>query len=118
MVSQTDGEVGTVQERHEQMIEEFRKQERARDLLRELERRLDPKRDDGSGLEDHLTELERLAGSFREPRMARRLIESAVGSARAREASKSGSDVSRSRSAIEGRISTLRGVLSRESSGG
>lgn len=107
-----------MQERHEQMTEELRKQERARDLLREVERRLDPKRDDSSGLEDHLTELERLAGSFPEPHMARLLIESAVGSARAREASKSGSDVSRSRSAIEGRISTLRGVLSRESSDG
>jgi hypothetical protein len=62
------------------------------------------------------TNLERLAGSFPEGHMARLLIESAVGSARMRDARKAGSEVSRSRSAIEGSISTPRGSLSRESS--
>jgi hypothetical protein len=103
-----------MQERREQMVEELRKQEQARDLLREVEGRL--KGEDSPEVEDHLTRLERLAGSFPEGHMARLLIESAVGSARARDARKAGSDVSRSRSAIEGEISTLHGALSRESS--
>ena len=104
-----------MQEQREQMIEELRKQEQARDLLTELERRL--KGEDRPQLEDHLTQLERLAESLPEAHMARLLIESAVGSVRAREARKSGSDVSRARSAIEGRIMTLRGSLSSGSSG-
>lgn len=105
-----------MQER-EQMVEELRKQEQARDLLREAERRLGPKGPDSPELEDQLTQLERLAESLPEDHMARLLIESAVGSARGREARKSGSDISRARSAIEGRISTLRGALSSGSSG-
>jgi hypothetical protein len=103
-----------MQERREQMVEELRKLEQARDLLRDLEGRL--KGEDRPEVEDHLTRLERLAGSFPEGHMARLLIESAAGSVRARDARKAGSEVSRSRSAIEGRISTLRGYLSRESS--
>ena len=101
-----------MQDRREQMIEELRKEEQARDLLREVEGRL---RGDDPQLEDHLRRLERLAESFPEGHMARLLIESAVGSARARDAVKAGADVSRSRSAIEGEILTLRGVLNRES---
>ena len=104
------------QEQREQMIEELRKHEQARDLLRELEGRL--KGADRPEVEDHLTRLERLAESLPEGHMARLLIESAVGSVRARDARKAGSDVSRSRSGMEGRISTLRGSLSRKSSGG
>jgi hypothetical protein len=96
----------------EQMIEELRKQVQARDLLREVEGRL--KAEDPE-LEDHLTRLERLAESFPEGHMVRLLIESAVGSARARDAIKASAEVSRSRSAIEGEISTLRGVLNRDS---
>ncbi len=106
-----------MEERREQMVEELRKQEQARDLLREVERRLNPKGEDNQDVEDHLNRLERLAGSFPEDHMARLLIESAVGSARTYRASKAGSDVSRSRSAIEGRISTLRGSLEYGSSG-
>ncbi len=106
-----------MQER-EQMVEELRKQEQARDLLREVERRLGPKGPDRPELEDQLTQLERLAESLPEAHMARLLIESAVGSARAHRASKAGSDVSRARSAIEGRISTLRGSLRSGSAGG
>jgi hypothetical protein len=96
------------QEQREQMIEELRKLEQARDLLREVEGRL--RGGDSSEVEDHLG---RLAGSWPEGHMARLVIESAVGSARARKAY---SDVSRSRSTIEGEISTLRGLVNRESS--
>ena len=100
-----------MQERREQLAEELRKSERARDLLRELERRL--KEEDRPDLERHLTQLDRLAQSLPEPHSVRLLIESAVGSARAHRARKAGSDVSRSRSVIEGRISTLGGTISR-----
>ena len=89
-----------MQGRREQIIEELRKQEQARNLLRELERRL--KEEERPELEEHLARLERLGESLPEGHMARLLIESAVGSARARDASKSGSDVSRCRPAIEG----------------
>ena len=101
-------------ERHEQMIEELRKQEEVRDLLRDLERRLGGADNPEASLEDRLRRLERLAGSFPEGHMARLLIESAVSSVRVRDVRRAGSDVSRSHSAIEGRISTLRGSLSRE----
>ena len=114
MATRTDREVGTVQDRLEQMTEELRKLEEARDLLREVEGRL--RRGGGPEVEDRLTRLERLAGSWPEGHMARLLVESAVGSARAYRAGKAYSDVSRSRSAIEGEISTLRGEVNRESS--
>ena len=109
--AQTDGEVTAMQGRREQLIEELRKSEQARDLLRELERRL--KGEDRPDLERHLTQLDGLAEGLPEPHSVRLLIESAVGSARARGARKAGSDVSRSRSVIEGRISTLGGTISR-----
>jgi hypothetical protein len=48
--------------------------------------------------------------------MARLLMETAVGNTRAHRAGKAFSGVSRSHSALEGEISTLRGVLNRESS--
>jgi hypothetical protein len=102
------------QERREQMTEELRKLEQARDLLREVEGRL--RGGDSSEVEDHLGRLERLAGSWPEGHMARLVIESAVGSARTHRAGKAYSDVSRSRSTIEGEISTLRGLVNRESS--
>jgi hypothetical protein len=102
------------QEQRDQMTEELRKLEQARDLLREVEGRL--RGGDSSAVEDHLTRLERLAGSWPEGHTARLVIESAVGSARARRAGKAYSDVSRSRSTIEGEISTLRGLVNRESS--
>jgi hypothetical protein len=91
----------------EQMLEELRKAEQARDLLKELERRL---AGGNTELEGLLTQLERVAQSLPEPDPIRLLIESAVGSARMRDAIKAGSDVSRSRSSIEGEISTLRGA--------
>jgi uncharacterized protein HemY len=99
------------QERREQLVEELRKSEQARDLLKELERRL--KEEDRPDLEHQLTQLDELAQSLPEPHSVRLLVESAVGSARAHRAPKAGSNVSRSRSVIEGRISTLGGIITR-----
>jgi hypothetical protein len=106
LVTQIDREVKAMPPR-EQMLEELRKAEQARDLLKELERRL---AGGNTELEGLLTQLERVAQSLPEPDPIRLLIESAVGSARMRDAIKAGSDVSRSRSSIEGEISTLRGA--------
>lgn len=101
-----------MQQRREQLVEEIRTAERGRDLLAGLEQRLKEK--DRSDLEDHLARLERLAESLPEGHTVRLLVESAVGSARARGAGYAGSSASRSRSKIEGRLSTLRGSLSRQ----
>ena len=101
-----------MQERREQMAERLRNAEQARDLLTELERRL--KREDGPELESLLSQLDRLAQPLPEADRIRWFIESAAGSARAGRAGKSGTEVSRSRSAVEGEISTLRGTLDRE----
>jgi hypothetical protein len=95
--------------RHERLVEEIRIAERARELLAGLERRL--KERDRSDLEEHLGQLEWLAGSLPEAHTVRLLVESAVRSARARGAGYAGSAASRSRSKTEGRISTLRGLL-------
>ena len=101
-----------MQKRREQMAERLRNAEQARDILTELERRL--KRKDGPELERLLSQLERLAEPLPEADRIRWFIESAAGSARAGRAGKAGTEVSRSRSAIEGAISTLRGTLERE----
>jgi hypothetical protein len=93
----------------EQMIEELRKAEQARDLLSEAERRLASGED--TEPEGPLRQLEQLAQSLPEADPIRLLIESAVGAARTRSSIKAGSDVSRSRSAIEGEISSLRGAI-------
>jgi len=100
-----------MQDRNEQLAERLRTAERARDLLVDLERRL--KDQDDPELERLLAQLDRVAGSLPEADRVRWFVESAAGSARARDARKSGTDVSRSRSAIEGEISTLRGTLRR-----
>jgi hypothetical protein len=110
-VTITNPEAGVVQERREQLVEEIRIAERARDLLAGLERRLKDR--DRSDLEEHLGYLEQLAGSLPEAHPVRLLAESAVRSARARGAGYAGSAASRSRSKTEGRLSTLRGSLSR-----
>jgi hypothetical protein len=110
-VAITDREAGAVHERREQLEEEIRTAERARDLLAGLERRL--KERDRSDLEEHLGHLERLAGSLPEAHTVRLLVESAIRSARTRGAGYAGSAASRSRSKTAGRISTLRGSLSR-----
>jgi hypothetical protein len=100
-----------VHEQRERLVGEIRTAERARDLLAGLERRL--KERDRSDLEEHLGHLERLAESLPEAHPVRLLVESAVGTARARGAGYAGSAASRSRSKTEGRLSTLRGSLSR-----
>jgi hypothetical protein len=92
----------------EQILEELRDAEQARDLLSEVERRL--ARGD-SQLGDLLTQLEQLAQSYPETHSTGLLVKSAVESARTRDSIKAGSDVSRPRSAIEGEISTLRGAI-------
>jgi hypothetical protein len=92
----------------EQMLEELRKAEQARDLMSEVERRLSAGNTD---LENLLRQLEQLGQSLPESDPIRLLIEDAVGAARTRDSIKAGSDVSRSRSAIEGEISSLRGAI-------
>jgi len=107
----TNREAGAVHERREQLVEEIRTAERARELLVGLERRL--KQRERKDLEEHLGHLERLAGSLPEAHPVRLLVESAVRSARTRGAGYAGSAASRSRSKTEGRLSTLRDSLSR-----
>jgi hypothetical protein len=89
-----------MEQRREQLVEEIRIAERARDLLAGLERRL--KERDRSNLEKLLGRLERLAGSLPEAHTVRLLAEEAVRSARTRGAGYVGSAVSRSRSKTEG----------------
>jgi hypothetical protein len=101
-----------VHERREQLVEEIRIAGRGRDLLAGLERRL--KERDRSDLEEHLGHLERLAGSLPEAHTVRLLVESAIRSAKTRGAGYAGSAASRSRSKTAGRISQLRGLLSRQ----
>ena len=89
-----------MEQRRELLVEEIRIAERARGLLAGLERRL--KETDRSDLEEHLGQLERLAGSLPEAHSVRLLAESAVGSARVRGAGYAGSAASRSRSKTRG----------------
>ncbi len=98
-----------MEERRGQLVERLRNAEQARDLLRELERLL--KEADRPELERTLEQLDRLAQPLPEADRIRWFIESAVGSARADRSAKAGTDVSRSRSAIEGELSTLRGTI-------
>jgi hypothetical protein len=104
----TDREVADMSVPLEQMLEELRKAEQARDLLSEVERRLSAGNAD---LENLLGQLEQLGESLGESDPIRLLIEEAVGAARTGDSIKAGSDVSRSRSAIEGEISSLQGAI-------
>ena len=93
----------------QQMLEELRIAEHSRDLMSELERRLSAGNTD---LENLLRQLEQLGQSLPESDPIRLLIEDAVGAARrTRDSIKAGSDVSRSRVAIEGEISSLQGAI-------
>lgn len=91
-----------MQEQREHLLEELRKAEQARDLLRALELHLTDQ--DTSKLEGHVRQLEQLAQSLPDAHIVRLVIESAL------EPSNVGS-VSRARSAIEGEVSTLQGAL-------
>jgi hypothetical protein len=104
----TNREVGDMSVPPQQMLEELRKAEHSRDLLGELERRLSAGNTD---LENLLRQLEQLRQSLPESDPIRLLIEDAVGAARTRDSIKAGSDVSRSRSALEGEISSLQGAI-------
>ena len=110
-MARTDREASAVHEQREQLVEEIRTAERARGLLAGLERRL--KERERSDLEEYLGHLERLAGSLPEAHTVRLLVEGAVMDARTRGAGYAGSAASRSRSKTEGRLSWLRGALSR-----
>jgi len=99
------------EEWREQLVEEIRTAERALELLAGLERRL--KERNRSELEEHLGHLEGLAGSLPEAHPVRLWVEGAVRDARAHGSGYAGSAASRSRSKTEGRLSTLRGSLSR-----
>jgi hypothetical protein len=112
MDTRPDGGDDAMEQRRERLVEELRKAERARELLAGLERHL--KNGDRVDLENHLRQLDRLAGSLPEGDIVRLLVENAAGHARARGAGKAGSVASRSRSRTEGRISTLREILDRE----
>jgi hypothetical protein len=104
----TDREVADMSVPLEQMLEELRKAEQAQALLSEVERRLSAGNAD---LENLLGQLEQLGESLGESDPIRLLIEEAVGAARSGDSIKAGSDVSRSRSAIEGEISSLQGAI-------
>ena len=101
-----------MEQRHERLVEEIRMAERALELLAGLEWRL--KNRDRADLENHLRQLDRLARSLPEGHVVRLVVENAAAHARTRDVGKAGSVVSRSRSKIEGRISTLRGILDRQ----
>ena len=92
----------------EEMVQELRKVEQAHELLSEVEPRL---AGGNTGLEEPLRQLERLGRSLSEADSIRLLIESAVGSARTCSPIKAGSKVAKSRSAIGGEISSLRGTI-------
>lgn len=100
-----------MEERRGQLVERLHQAGQARDLLRELERLL--REEDNPEMERTLERLDRLARSLPEADRIRWFIESAAGSARSDRSAKAGTDVSRSRSAIEGELSTLRGTLDR-----
>jgi hypothetical protein len=104
----TDREVADMSVPLQQMLEELGKAEQAQALLSEVERRLSA---GNANLENLLGQLEQLGESLGESGPIRLLIEEAVGAARTRDSIKAGSDVSRSRSAIEGEISSLRGAI-------
>jgi hypothetical protein len=112
MDTRPDGRDDAIEQRREWLVEEPRTAERARELLAGLEWHL--KNRDRVDLENHLRQMDRLAGCLPEGHIVRLLVESAAGHARARGAGKAGSVASRSRSKTEGRISTLRGILGRE----
>ena len=91
-----------MQQRREQLLEELRIAEQARDLLSVLEQNLS----EGKGPEfaAHVRRLEQLAQSLPEAHIVRLVIESALGPSEV-------GNVSRARSAVEGEISTLQGAL-------
>jgi hypothetical protein len=91
-----------MQELREQRLQELRKAAQARELLSELECLL--KEENHPGLGRCLRQLKQLARSLPEGHIVRLLIESALRPERV-------GSVRRARSALEGKVSTLRGAL-------
>ena len=91
-----------MQQRRDQLLEELRRAEQARDLLRELEHNLSEEK--GPEFARRVRQLEQLAQSLPEAHIVRLVIESALGPSEV-------GNVSRARSAVEGDISTLQGAL-------
>jgi hypothetical protein len=91
-----------MQQRREQLLEELRRAEQARDLLSVLEHNLSKEK--SPELASHVRRLEQLAQTLPEAHIVRLVIESALGPSEV-------GNVSRARSAIEGEISTLQGAL-------
>ena len=108
----TDRKAGAVHERRKQLVDEIRTAESARELLAGLEQRLKGK--DRSHLEEYLGRLDQLAESLPEAHTVRLLVDEATKHARTRGTGYAGSAASRSRSKIEGRISTVRGIIERQ----
>jgi len=96
-----------MQERREQLLQELRKAEQARDLLSELERLL--QEENHPEARRYENQLERLAQSLPEGHSVRLLIESAIRPEMV-------GSVGRARSALEGEVKTLRGALHYHSS--
>ena len=96
-----------MQERREQLLQELRHAEQARDLLSELERLL--KEENHPELGRCLMRLKQLAQSLPEGYSVRLLIESALRPEMV-------GNVGRARSALEGEVNTLRGALHYHSS--
>ncbi len=96
-----------MQERREQLLQELRKAEQARDLLSEQERLL--KEENHPELGRCLTQLKQLAQSLPEDHSVRLLIGSAM-------RPEMGGSVGRARSALEGEVRTLQGALHYHSS--
>src|SRR5215208_4401028 len=88
-------------ELREQLLQELRKAAQARELLRELECLLTE--ENHPELKRCLRQLKQLAQSLPEGHIVRLLIESAIRPER-------GGSVRRARSALEGKVSTLRGA--------
>ena len=91
-----------MQELREQLLRELRKAAQARELMSELEGLLEEENHPDLGR--HLRQLRRLARSLPEGHNVRLLIESAIRPERV-------GSVRRARSALEGKVSTLRGAL-------
>jgi hypothetical protein len=91
-----------MQELREQRLQELRKAAQARELLSELECLL--KEENHPDLGRCLRQLKQLAQSLPEGHIVRLLIESAIRPERV-------GSVRRARSALEGKVSTLRGAL-------
>ena len=96
-----------MQERREQLLQELRKAEQARELLSELECLL--MEENHPELGRNLTQLKQLAQSLPEGHSVRLLIESAIRPEMV-------GSVSRARSALEGEVRTLQGALHYHSS--